>query len=82
MVEDFKAFVDQQATPRSKKTSWTKDLEFIKAMIRFEIDTAVFDIATARQHLIDRQTPRPASPLAGSPRPSGWWNCPGTVQPE
>ena len=32
--------------------SWTKDLEFIKTMIRFEIDSAVFDIATARQHLI------------------------------
>ena len=35
-----------------EEESWTKDLEFIKAMIRFEIDTAVFDIATARQRLI------------------------------
>jgi len=29
-----------------------KDLEFIKAMIRFEIDNAVFGIADGRRHLI------------------------------
>jgi hypothetical protein len=32
--------------------AWTKDLDFIRAMIRYEIDLAVFDIATARQRLI------------------------------
>ena len=51
MVQDFKAFVIGKNT-KMEEDSWTKDLEFIKAMIRFEIDTAVFDIATARQHLI------------------------------
>jgi carboxyl-terminal processing protease len=51
MVQDFKAFVISKNT-KMEEDSWTKDLEFIKAMIRFEIDSAVFDIATARQHLI------------------------------
>jgi carboxyl-terminal processing protease len=51
MVQDFKAFVISKNT-KMEEDSWTKDLEFIKAMIRLEIDTAVFDIATARQHLI------------------------------
>ncbi len=51
MVQDFKAFVISKNT-KMEDDSWTKDLEFIKTMIRFEIDSAVFDIATARQHLI------------------------------
>ncbi len=51
MVQDFKAFVISKNT-KMEEDSWTKDLEFIKAMLRFEIDTAVFDIATARQRLI------------------------------
>ena len=32
--------------------AFTKDVEFIKAMVRFEIDNAVFGIADARRHLI------------------------------
>ena len=32
--------------------AFTKDVDFIKAMIRFEIDNAVFGIADARRHLI------------------------------
>jgi hypothetical protein len=32
--------------------AFAKDIEFIKAMIRFEIDNAVFGIADARRHLI------------------------------
>jgi carboxyl-terminal processing protease len=51
MVDDFKAFVISKNT-KMEEESWTKDLEFIKAMIRFDIDNAVFDIATARQRLI------------------------------
>ena len=31
---------------------FAKDIDFIKAMIRFEIDEAVFGIAEARRHLI------------------------------
>ena len=37
---------------RSTRTRSRKDLEFIKAMIRFEIDNALFGIADARRHLI------------------------------
>src|SRR6266496_859307 len=31
---------------------FAKDLDFIKAMIRFDIDNAVFGVADARRHLI------------------------------
>ncbi len=31
---------------------WTKDQAFIKAMIRYEIDLAVFSTEDARRHLI------------------------------
>jgi carboxyl-terminal processing protease len=51
MVDEFKAFVISRNT-KIDEEAWSKDLEFIRAMIRFEIDQAVFDIATARQHLV------------------------------
>lgn len=51
MVADFKAFVAGRNL-KIDEESWSADLEFIRAMIRFEIDTAVFDIATARRRLI------------------------------
>jgi carboxyl-terminal processing protease len=51
MVDEFKAFVLSRNT-KMEEDAWNKDLEFIRAMIRYEIDQAVFDIATARQHLI------------------------------
>ena len=35
-----------------EEDAWTKDLEFIRAMIRYAIDESVFDIATAKQRLI------------------------------
>ena len=46
-----RAAEDGQAS-RSTKTAFAKDVEFIKAMIRFEIDDALFGIADARRHLI------------------------------
>jgi len=51
MVADFK---DQMKTDklRMDDEAFAKDAEFIKAMIRFEIDNAVFGIADARRHLI------------------------------
>jgi carboxyl-terminal processing protease len=51
MVDLFKAFVLSK-NMRMDDEAWTKDQEFIKAMTRYEIDVAVFDMATARQHLI------------------------------
>jgi carboxyl-terminal processing protease len=53
MIEDFRAFL------RSKKLkideeAFTKDLEFIKAMIHFEIDVDLFGIDQAQRNLIGR----------------------------
>ena len=30
------------------------DAEFIRAMLRYEIDVALFDVATARRHLLSK----------------------------
>jgi carboxyl-terminal processing protease len=51
MVADFR---EQMKTDKLKvdEEAFAKDIEFIKAMIRFEIDNAVFGIADARRHLI------------------------------
>jgi carboxyl-terminal processing protease len=51
MVADFK---EQLKADRIKMDdeAFTKELEFIRAMIRFRIDEAVFGIAEARRHLI------------------------------
>jgi carboxyl-terminal processing protease len=51
MVADFRA---QLATDKIKidEDGFKNDLEFIKAMIRFRIDEAVFGMADARRHLI------------------------------
>lgn len=51
MVADFKTFVVSRNL-KIEEDAWTKDVEFIRAMIRYAIDEAVFDIATAKQHLI------------------------------
>ncbi len=51
MVTDFR---EQMKSDKLKidDDAFAKDSEFIKAMIRFEIDNAVFGIADARRHLI------------------------------
>jgi carboxyl-terminal processing protease len=51
MVADFR---EQLKADRVKidEDAFKKDFDFIKAMIRFEIDNAVFGIADARRHLI------------------------------
>ncbi|MBY0494019.1 MAG: S41 family peptidase [Cyanobacteria bacterium] len=51
MVADFKKFVASKNF-KIEEDAWTKDVEFIRAMIHFYIDEVVFDVATARQHLI------------------------------
>ena len=51
MVADFKKFVVSKNV-KIEEDAWTKDTEFIRAMIRYAIDEQVFDIATAKQHLI------------------------------
>jgi carboxyl-terminal processing protease len=51
MVADFKTFVASKNL-KVDEEAWTKDAEFIRAMIRYAIDESVFDIATARQRLV------------------------------
>jgi carboxyl-terminal processing protease len=51
MVADFREHLKADHL-KIDDEAFTKDLEFIKAMIRFEIDNAVFGIADARRHLI------------------------------
>ena len=51
MVADFKKFVVSKNV-KIDEDSWSKDIEFVRAMIRYAIDEQVFDIATAKQHLI------------------------------
>src|SRR5580765_8867842 len=51
MIADFR---EQMKADKLKvdEEAFAKDIEFVKAMIRFEIDNAVFGIADARRHLI------------------------------
>jgi len=51
MMADFKKFVAGRNF-KIDEEAWAKDLAFIRAMIRFNIDEVVFDVATARQHLV------------------------------
>ena len=51
MVADFREQLKSDHV-RIDEDGFAKDLDFIKAMIRFEIDNAVFGIADARRHLI------------------------------
>jgi carboxyl-terminal processing protease len=51
MIQDFKQFVIGRKVTVDE-AAWGKDKEFIRAMIRYEIDVALFSAATARQRLI------------------------------
>jgi hypothetical protein len=48
------------------EAAFQKDIEFIKAMIRFRIDEAVFGIAEARKHLVSVD-PQAEAALAALP---------------
>jgi carboxyl-terminal processing protease len=52
MLGDFRDQV-QASKVKIDEDAFTKDLDFIKAMIRFRIDEAVFSIADARRHAVD-----------------------------
>ena len=51
MVADFKEQLKSDHV-RLDEAAFGKDLDFVKAMIRFEIDNALFGIADARRHLV------------------------------
>jgi hypothetical protein len=50
-VADFKDQLNADHV-RIDEEGFKKDIDFIRAMIRFEIDNALFGIADARRHLI------------------------------
>jgi carboxyl-terminal processing protease len=52
MLKDFREFLTTDARIKIEEESWQKDLAFIKAMVRYEIDTSVFSIEDARKHLV------------------------------
>ena len=52
MVEDFRKFLTEESRIKVEPEAWTKDLAFIRAMIRYDIDLAVFSIEDARRHLV------------------------------
>jgi carboxyl-terminal processing protease len=53
MLEEFKEHV-LKARVKWDEASWRKDREFIRAMIRYEIDLDLFTVAVARKNLSQR----------------------------
>jgi len=51
MLADFKAFLQSEKI-KIDEDAWTKDLEFIKAIIHYDIDLALFGISEAQKNLI------------------------------
>ena len=67
MVADFKDFL-QSDTVRIpiEEDSFARDIEFIRAMIHYDIDLALFGVSEARRNLVDRD-PQAQSALASFP---------------
>jgi carboxyl-terminal processing protease len=53
LMEDFKQYLQKQKV-KIDEAAWEKDQEFLRAMIRFEIDLDLFGAAEARRHLSER----------------------------
>jgi len=52
MVADFRKYVESRRV-KIDEAAWTQDQTFIRAMIRFEIDSAVFGMGVARRRLLE-----------------------------
>jgi len=52
MLADFKKFVEGKRVTMDE-AAWTTDRTFISAMVRFEIDSAVFGMGVARRRLLE-----------------------------
>jgi carboxyl-terminal processing protease len=52
MVADFRKYVESRRV-KMDEAAWTQDQTFIRAMIRFEIDSAVFGMGVARRRLLE-----------------------------
>jgi carboxyl-terminal processing protease len=53
-VQEFKTFVKAQMPAVYDEAGFNADIEFIKAMIRFEVDMQLFDVATAWRHVLEK----------------------------
>jgi carboxyl-terminal processing protease len=53
MVEEFRAFLVEEKV-KVDAAAFEKDREFIRAMIRYDIDLALFGVEAARRHLLGR----------------------------
>ena len=51
MINDFKASLQAEKL-KIDEDAWTKDLEFIKVMIHYDIDVALFGISEAQKNLV------------------------------
>jgi len=54
LVQEFKTYVKAQMPAVYDEAGFNADLEFIKAMIRYEVDLQIFNAATARRHLLEK----------------------------
>jgi carboxyl-terminal processing protease len=55
MVRDFRTFITSRKTPvHVDEAAFAQDTDFIKAMIHFEIDLALFSTVEARRNLISK----------------------------
>jgi carboxyl-terminal processing protease len=53
MVQEFRAFLESERV-KVDEEAFKTDLEFIRAMIRYDVDLALFGVEDARRHLIAR----------------------------
>jgi hypothetical protein len=53
MLNDFRTYVQSQKI-KIDEDAFAKDLDFIRAMIHFEIDVALFGVEEARRNLVAR----------------------------
>jgi hypothetical protein len=53
MVTDFKAFLQTEKV-KVDEEAFAKDLDYIKAMMHYEIDVALFGVSEAQKNLIAR----------------------------
>jgi carboxyl-terminal processing protease len=52
MLNDFRTFVQQSQKIKIDEEAFAKDLDFIRALIHFEIDVALFGVEEARRNLV------------------------------
>jgi carboxyl-terminal processing protease len=52
MLAEFKSFLTTEHKLKIDEAAFAKDLEFIKAMMHYEIDVALFNVAEAQKNLI------------------------------